>query len=155
MNYPKISFNFVFFLIIVVLFTASLGYMKYREYFLPTVELKINGVVVTAEVAETPATWEKGLSGRKKLTEDKGMLFIFPNEDRHSFWMKDMNFPIDIIWIKNGEVVDIAPNVAPSLLRPLPTYLPRLPAKLVLETVAGFSTKNNLKIGDKVELLTE
>jgi len=155
MKYSKASFNYIFFLIIVVLFTASWGYMKYKEYFLSTVELKINNVQITAEVAETPRAWVKGLSGRKKLAENRGMLFVFPNESRHAFWMKDMNFPVDIIWINNGEIVDIAPNVEPSLLDPLPTYLPRLPTKLVLEVVAGFSAKNNLKIGDKVELLTK
>lgn len=151
----KKNFNNYIIVAILILFLGSLGYAKYREYFLPTVKLRINGAELTAEVAGSPKALSKGLGGRKILPEDRAMLFVFSNLDRHSFWMKDMKFAIDIIWIADGKIVDIAPNVQPTMIEPLPTYLPRLPAKLVLETVAGFSSKNNLKIGDTVELLTD
>lgn len=151
----KKTFSSVSLIIIAVLFVICLGYAKYREYFLPTVDLKIGGVELRVEVASSVKSWQKGLSGRKSLSENKGMLFVFPQEARQSFWMKDMEFPIDIIWINDGKIVDIAPNVQPSFVEPLPQYLPRLPVKFVLETVAGFSFKNNLKIGDAVEILTK
>ncbi|HPV70396.1 MAG TPA: DUF192 domain-containing protein [Candidatus Magasanikbacteria bacterium] len=155
MRLNKKTFNSVSLVIIAVLFISSLGYAKYREHFLPTANLKVGNVELKVEVADSVKSWQKGLSGRKSLPENKGMLFVFPQEDRQSFWMKDMEFPIDIIWINNGKIVDIAPNVQPSFIEPLPQYLPRLPSKFVLETVAGFSLKNKLKIGDSVEILTK
>ena len=151
----KPSFNSTFFLIVLVLFIAGWGYIKYREFVLPTTQISINNQLLTVEVAANPKAWQKGLSGRKSLAPDSGMLFVFPTARREPFWMKGMNFSIDIIWINQGKIIDIAPNVAPCFIEPLPVYLPRLPAQAVLEVPAGFSVKNSLKIGDKVEVLTK
>ncbi len=91
-----------------------------------------------------------GLSGRESLDEDRGLLFIFDQPGIYSFWMKDMNFPIDIIWISSDlKIVYIKPDASP-LYYP-ETYKPEADAQYVLEVVAGFSEKNNLKIGDSVE----
>jgi uncharacterized membrane protein (UPF0127 family) len=85
------------------------------------------------------------------------MLFIFPNEEKHFFWMKDMLFPIDIIWINNAkEIVYIDENTSiPETNTPdynLPLFSSPKPVSYVLEVNAGFSEKNNIKIGDKVEI---
>ena len=149
------SFKKYFVLAVLILFIALAIYLKIRERVLPTASIKVAGQVLTVELAQTPLAWAKGLSGRDSLTEDRGMLFIFPNVDRHSFWMKKMKFPIDIIWINDGKIVDIAPNVQPSLDNPPSSYLPRLPVKFVLEVAAGFSEKNGLKIGDEIKMLTK
>jgi len=95
------------------------------------------------------------LGGRESLDELSGMLFVFPISDRQGIWMKDMQFPIDIIWINEGKIVDIAPNIKPTLIDPLPIYLPRVDARLVLEVNAGLSQKSGWKIGDSVRLLTK
>lgn len=149
------SFRSLFILIVLILFVALTVYLKIREKVLPTAQIMIAGKTLTVELAQTPFVWAKGLSGRDSLAEDRGMLFVFPNVDRHSFWMKDMKFSIDIIWINEGKVIDIAPNLQPNLDNPLPSYLPRLPVKFVLEVKAGFSEKNGLKIGDGVKVLTK
>ncbi|KKR48678.1 MAG: hypothetical protein UT86_C0003G0007 [Candidatus Magasanikbacteria bacterium GW2011_GWC2_40_17] len=151
----KISLGKIIGLILVLIFVLSLGYFKIREYYLPTAQIKIGGQILMVDLAQNPAAWQKGLSGRKSLAENQGMLFVFPLASRRAFWMKDMNFSIDIIWINEGKIVDIAPNLKPSMLDPLPVYSPRLPANLVLEVAAGFSQKNELKIGDSLELLTK
>ena len=111
--------------------------------------VKINNVVLNIEVADTDEERTQGLSGREKLEEGTGMLFVFEKEGYYGIWMKDMKFSIDIIWLdKNKKIVQIEKNVSPE------TY-PRVfqPFNLnlyVLEVSVGFLSKNNIKIGDFV-----
>lgn len=142
-------------IICVALFIVGGIYLKFREYVLPTAVVKIAGQKIKVELAKTPKAQTKGLSGRKELAENQGLLFLFPVSQKRGFWMKDMNFPIDIIWLNNGEVVDFAPNLPPAVEITPPVYYPRAPVNAVLEVAAGFSQKNGLKIGDKLELLTK
>jgi len=116
--------------------------------------VKINETVLKVEVASSNNERAKGLSGRESLSADTGMLFVFNNSGKYSFWMKDMNFPIDIIWIdENSKIVfvekDAKPESYPTLLGGL------VDAKYVLETVSGFASKNNIKIGDTVDFLSQ
>lgn len=118
-------------------------------------EAVIDGNVrVRVEVAHSPQTRERGLSGHAPLAQDEGMFFVFPVADRYAFWMKDMLFPIDILWINGTELVDITTDVpAPaSLDAPLPTYRPVAPADRVLEVPAGFAKTHGLRLGMTVEL---
>ena len=142
-------------IVILVIFVLGVGYLKMREYVLPTAIIKIAGQILKVELAKTPLAWKKGLSGRENLKENKGMLFIFSENKRHAIWMKDMKFPIDIIWVKAGQVVDIMPDAPPAALddKNPSVYLPREEAGGVLEVSAGFAEKYNLKIGDKIEKL--
>ncbi|MBI5022923.1 MAG: DUF192 domain-containing protein [Candidatus Magasanikbacteria bacterium] len=151
----KFSIKQYLIIICVAFFIVGGIYLKWREYFLPMAIVKIAGQEIQVELAKTPKAQTNGLSGRSKLAANQGMLFLFPFAEKRSFWMKDMNFPIDIIWINNGEIVDIAPNLPPAIEANPPVYYPRLPVNAVLEVKAGFSVKNGLKIGDKVEMLTK
>lgn len=151
----KFSLKQYLIIICVALFIIGGAYLKFREYFLPTAMVRIAGQEIKVELAKTPKAQAKGLSGRRQLAANQGMLFIFPALQKHSFWMKDMNFSIDIIWLDNGEVVDIAPNLPPAVGVNPPVYYPRASVNAVLEVAAGFSQKNGLKIGDMMELLTK
>src|SRR3989338_4766663 len=71
---------------------------------LSTKKIVMNGQSVIVELAQTPEARKQGLSGRQNLCETCGMLFIFPENNRYTFWMKEMNFPLDIIWLKDGVV---------------------------------------------------
>jgi uncharacterized membrane protein (UPF0127 family) len=114
--------------------------------------VKIAGQSVKVDVVATFAEREKGLSGRAGLRDTEGMFFIFDTPGDYPFWMKDMNFPIDIIWIsENKEIVYIKKYARPELYPEI--YDPHMNSKYVLEVVAGFSDKNNLNIGDKIEFL--
>src|SRR3989344_8659942 len=76
--------------------------------------LNIGTARVLIDIADTPALRERGLSGRKLLLDDQGMYFIFDHPDVYPFWMKEMNFPIDIIWIgKHMSVVNITKSASP------------------------------------------
>ena len=114
--------------------------------------VKIAGVTLKIDLALTPEAREKGLSGRKELKNDEGMLFVFNHMDKYPFWMKDMNFPIDIIWIgEDYRVVYIKKNASPESYPE--TFVSTQNARYVLEVISGFSEKNNLKEGDEVEFL--
>lgn len=109
---------------------------------------------VSLIVVDTPGTRELGLSGRSGLPENSAMLFVFDKPDIYSFWMKDMKFPIDIIWLDGSYCIihlesALFPDTYPR------TFGPAEKSLFVLETNAHFAEKNNLKVGDflKIDLL--
>ena len=112
----------------------------------------INNQTFKVLLAETSAQQIKGLSDREKLDQDTGMLFVFPQKAPYSFWMKNMKFAIDIIYIDDDTIVDIFNNVPlpQADINPLPTYSPQADANYVLEINANLSKKYGFKVGDKV-----
>jgi uncharacterized protein len=116
-------------------------------------EVSINGQTFTVDVADTPEKREAGLSKKNALTEDEGMLFVFDTPGEYPFWMKDMKFPIDIIFITGDQVTTVYENVpAPENANAsLPLYKPGAPADKVLEINAGLSKQYDIKPGDAVE----
>lgn len=111
----------------------------------------VRGTRLLVEIASTPAQRTLGLSGRTSLSEGAGLLFIFPDDDRWGFWMKDMRFPIDIIWIdRNKRIVHIENNVLPESYPRV--FLPAAAARYVLETNAGVSERSGWRVGDAVEI---
>lgn len=110
----------------------------------------VDGHPVQVEVVRTPEARARGLSGRPSLARGRGMLFLFDHADRHAFWMPDMHFDIDIVWIRDGRIVDITHRVPHEVEGPLPLYRPREPAKVVLEVAAGTAEELGWEIGDPV-----
>ncbi len=95
---------------------------------------------------------ERGLSGVEKLEINDGMLFIFKSEGKHSFWMKDMGFPLDIIWLDSGmRVAYIARNMAPCAGEICPAIAPDKDARYVLEINAGLADEYGIAEGDYAE----
>ena len=100
------------------------------------------------EITRTSAEQARGLSGRASLPENSGMLFSYSTDTRPAFWMKEMNFPIDIIWLdKDWRVVGFEKNVSPSTFPQ--TFSPSSPIRYVLEVNAGFVDKRQIKLGEK------
>lgn len=119
-------------------------------------DYRIADVTLKVQVADTVKTRMQGLSGREQLASDEGMLFIFPFSGKHGFWMKDMNFDLDIIWTRENKIIGISENVKKpeaSSFASLETVYPPEPADSVLEVNSGFSKANNLKIGEYAGLL--
>lgn len=119
-------------------------------------KIKVGETEIWVEMAETPQEKARGLSGKEKLEKDEGLLFAFENKTQPSFWMKDMNFAIDIIWIADGKIVGIEKNVpAPgegTLDSELKFYKPEVGIDYVLEVNGGYSEKNSINLGNKVEI---
>lgn len=109
--------------------------------------IHINGRVLTVEIADEPHEQTQGLSGRNNLDDNKGMLFIFASPLVPSFWMKDMRFALDMLWLDaSGTIIGIEKNVSPDMFPT--TFSPLSPVKYVLEVNAGWSDRNNIKIGN-------
>ena len=117
------------------------------------VNVELNGLVLIADIAATDEQKTKGLAVKNSLAENEAMLFIFDNEAQHPFWMKNMKFPIDIIWIGSDKrVVHIEHNVQPCSSELLcPTYKPVADSLYVLETVAGFAERHGVANGTPVD----
>lgn len=143
----------------VILFIVGVGYFtKDLQFPEPSdtdtkAEIVIRDVKVQVEVADGEAERKQGLSGRENLEENSGMLFVFPEPtESAAFWMKDMSFPIDIIWVDNGKVIRVDKNIMPEPGVPderLLLYTPKAKVKYVLEVNAGFSDKNQIMVGDE------
>ncbi|HEU4429193.1 MAG TPA: DUF192 domain-containing protein, partial [Myxococcota bacterium] len=105
------------------------------------------------DVVDTPALRARGLSGRAALAPDEGMLFLFETPAIQSFWMKDMRFPIDIVWIRDQRIVGITPDVpVPRTPRELPQFHSPVPCDVVLEVRAGTARRWGLRLGDAARL---
>jgi len=113
--------------------------------------IKVNGVKISVEIAQTPQTRAKGLSGRESLPENQGVLFVFETPDRYSFWMKEMNFALDFLWINGDKIVETTENVKPEDFQPPKTLNAQSPVDTVLELNAGSAQRLNIKPGDKIE----
>ncbi len=104
---------------------------------------------VSAEVARTDRERELGLSNRPGLRDGEGMLFLFGGVVPASIWMKEMRFPLDILWIRAGRIVMIKERAQP--LRPDgPPEIFTAEADAVLEVPAGFAAAQGLSLGDAV-----
>jgi uncharacterized membrane protein (UPF0127 family) len=115
-----------------------------------TVSVRVGGTEVRADVAETAAARERGLSGRPRLAEGRGMLFVYPDHAVRTYWMKGMRFPIDIVWIDEGEVTGIERDAPVPQGGDLPLYSSRGPADHVLEVPAGWAGRHGVVRGARV-----
>jgi len=142
----------IIFIILVGLLTQRLQNINSRK------EISVGNTKIKVDVADTEEKRKLGLSGKTTLGENEGVLFVFGQKDVYpSFWMREMRIPIDIIWVNDGIVAKIDKDIsAPGEGTPdsaLQLYHPDKPIDYVLEVNAGFSDKNGLKVGDKVDLL--
>ena len=114
---------------------------------------------IKVEVVNTAETRATGLSKYSSLEADRGMLFIFDKQDvKPEFWMKDMTFAIDIVWINDGKIAEITSNVLPPSSQDsnakLVRYLPKTVVDYVLELKTGEAERRGFKVGDEVILPT-
>ncbi len=116
-------------------------------------KVRINQKILTVEIAETEEKRKKGLSHRKKLPENYGMLFIFDKPQIVSFWMKDTSIPLSIAFITSNftiiQIDDMEPYDVFTIHRSI------MPVKYALEVKKGWFRENNIKIGDKIEIINK
>jgi hypothetical protein len=120
-----------------------------------TAKTTINNQTIEIEVAQTPQQQMIGLMNRKLLPPNRGMLFPFNPPQRVSFWMKNTLIPLDIIFIKNGQVRYIATHVPPCQKDPCPTYGPTDTEDFidnVLELPAGRAQELGLQTGSAIKI---
>lgn len=119
---------------------------------LPMETVSIGTVSVEVEVASNDAQRELGLSNRTSLAEGKGMLFVFDAPRAVAFWMKDMNFPLDMVFAnEDGIILNIARNVSPDTY-PNQLFHSAGEVKYVLEVPAGYTAKQGIAVGQTMKI---
>jgi len=122
----------------------------------PKGKIKVGNVTLDVQIADTPDRMTEGLQFQQPLPYSQGMIFIFPQTQIVSMWMKDMQFPLDMIWFdSNGDVVDIEKNLPPcSDNSTCAIYNGQMQnAKYVLEVTGGFADKFNITENSRLVLL--
>ena len=110
------------------------------------------GEEIPVEVADTFKKRSLGLGKRTSLKKGWGMLFVFEKRKPHRFWMKDMHFPLDIIWLDNNRIVDIIHDAKPDNSKDEPEVMTSpAPVNFVLEIAAGRAAKLRLKTGQRLK----
>ena len=116
---------------------------------LPTVPITIGTQTYTVEIAASEQTRARGLMRRDSMDKDKGMIFVFPDEERQSFWMKNTRIPLDLIYIDaEGHVVSIHP-LEPYNLKSVTSPEP---IKNAIELNRGQASVSGVKPGDLIEI---
>ena len=132
----------------VVFYGSGTAFAEQKKYAHALV-ITAAGIEIPVEVADTSQKRSLGLGKRSGLKKDWGMLFVFDKRKAHRFWMKDMQFALDIIWLDNYRIVHILRNVQPVISGEKPTILePPEAANFVLEIDAGRASVLKLKQGD-------
>lgn len=117
-------------------------------------KLQIRDQVFTVELAVTPQEHLQGLSGRDQLPDNHGLLFVYRDKSDYQFWMKDMKFALDFIWIEDTTVVDLTKNVPPpGTTGDTKVVHPKARVNRVLEVNAGTIDRVGIQIGDTVQYL--
>jgi len=140
------------FTIVIVIFAAFFLLTKKPQQ--KNTDILINGKKLQVELMQTEEEKTKGLSDRKNLCSNCGLLFVYNQEGFYSFWMRKMYFDIDILWINKDRVVDITydakkPEVD-EFESPRTIYQNKVPADKVLEVNAGWVEKNGIKVGETI-----
>lgn len=136
----------IFFVSVILVFVFLSSFLLLKRDFL---NLVINGFKFDVSIAEKESEWQRGLSFRKSIKENEAMLFVFPYEDRWSIWMKDMNFPIDVLWLdSNKKIIYLIDNMTPESYPNF--FVPKEKSKYVVEMSSNMIEKLAIKKGDQV-----
>lgn len=119
---------------------------------LPTVAIDLGGQTIKTEVVSGAEDMYRGLSDRASLCQNCGMLFVFSDSMERNFVMRRMNFPLDIIFLNHGKIINIAANLTPEGKQPKMVYASAGPADRVLEINGGLAAQWGLNVGDTIAI---
>lgn len=134
-----------------VLVTVVAGFFIIQKFSSDQTVLRMGNQAFTVTIARTDVERQRGLSGTKSLGPNQAMLFIFPDNMKPGIWMKEMNYPIDILWVNsNSQIVHLVKNAQPSSFPE--TFRSDVPARYVIEVSSGTIDKTGTVKGDLVVL---
>ena len=148
----KKIFLYITIAIVLVIISVVISVFVLKHDFVYKHEtITLNGTSFDTLISDTEALREKGLGQRKSLPDDQAMIFVFDKPDYYSFWMKDMSFPLDMIWVDASSTViwiehDVKPETFPK------SFYPQSPALYVVEVNTGVSQKIGLNVGDRITI---
>jgi len=135
-------------------FAIALLVARYYATHPLTAKVRIGDTVFPVEVAVTEEQKQLGLGGRASLPEGRGMLFVYDHKETYNFWMRNMQFPLDFVWIDGNRVADIHENIQPPDPGERPAIvMPGTLVDKVLEINAGDVARYHIQIGDTVTFL--
>lgn len=115
-------------------------------------KIQVGGNELSVAIADTDALKQRGLSNRESLAPEAGMLFVYSNQDIRYFWMKDMKFSLDVIWIAGDKVIGVQENIPfQSKDGQVVRFQSNAPADMVLEVSAGWIKSHKTRVGDRVD----
>ncbi len=140
--------------VVTVLLLLRFGHKEYNQI------LTAGSLPIPVSIASTPAQQQQGLSGTASLPANAGKLFVFSQPGNYGFWMKDMNYSLDFVWMDStmkilGITANVAPNTYPQVFYCDQPACPNGQAgrvEYVLEVNANFAAKNNLTVGEQLSL---
>lgn len=137
---------------VVTILTVAPPFQTFRQ-----ATVVLHGTTFRVDIADTPSARSLGLGGRQDLEDKGGMLFLFPTLLVPTFWMKDMGFAIDIIWIRGTTIVGYVSNVEPPATgtpdQLLQRFRPAEPVDRVLEIKGGLTAMLGLRAGQSIQVL--
>lgn len=143
-------------LILVVIFllflTKIVGIIELDANKIKYKNIEIKGKNIVSEVVFKPIDLYRGLSNRESLCADCGMLFVFPDKQKRTFVMRNMKFSLDIVFIDDNKIINIASDLPPEGANPSNDYASSDIANYVLELPGGFCQKNNIVAGDTIKI---
>ena len=151
MNLQRLFFYTIFVSFWFFLFFGSTAAFADERDYAHAIIITSAGNEIPVEVADTVEKRSLGLGNRPGLKKGWGMLFVFEKRKLHRFWMKKMQFSLDIIWLDNHKIVHILRNIQPTISGETPqTMSPPVPANFVLEIDAGRASELKLQLGHRV-----
>ena len=145
-NLKNVIFGLLIMALIGGLFYFMMQQLKFRENY-----VNINkNIKITVEVAQSNSEQYQGLSDRKSLCQSCGMLFVWDDYSIRDFVMRNMNFPLDIIFIADQKIVKIESNSLPEGPAPQNNYSSDVPVNYVLEINGGLTDRYGIAVGDEV-----
>ena len=159
-NKRPIPAKFVGLVILLIIFgiltwlVVAIFFRRWSLVMAPTyyATVQINKQLIKAEVATSSAAMYQGLSNRRVLCPACGLLFIFTDSQEREFVMRNMNWPLDIIFINQNRVISIAANLPPEGLSPKIIYQSGGLADQVLEVNGGYTKQQGIKVGDRLSV---
>lgn len=137
-------------LVILALLLALLWYQNWLASKPLQQPASIGNQKISVEIVRSPWQQYRGLSFRESLPPENGMLFLFPDKQARDFVMRQMRFPLDIIFIEDNKIQSIAADLEPEGASPQKIYSSSGPVDAVLELNGGYCARHNIKIGDLV-----
>ena len=144
----KIILTLFFLLVILILGGVFYFFKIEKDKNIDDNIISLGNCNINIEAVSTEEQMKKGLSNRDSLCENCGMLFLFGEEGNHFFWMKDMRFPIDIIWLRNNKVVDISQDISHKSKS---SHSSKEKVDKVLELNANAVSRCEIEVGDKLK----
>lgn len=143
----RVKIHYLFFFVLILCIATLIGYLTQPRFQLwSEAQIKVGDSPLTVHVAANGAARSQGLSGRVSLGNEEGALFLFPTADRYGFWMKDMKFPLDIIWVgDNGRVAAVSTNLTPDTYPTI--FSAPVPVRQVIEVNSGWVIAHQVSPG--------